>query len=221
MSNYSHSSVMVRSVLAFVLIIAFTVAALVLRSAVQYRRHGDSGWRFTRASGAASITHVLMAGSALLLLAGPLAALVLGGPERPGGWRPLAASGTLAGGASLVAGVTACAVGAAMTLVAQLQMGASWRIGVDPSEQTQLITGGLFRHVRNPIFTGMGLFVLGQTLLVPNVVMFAAVIAGAAGLQGQVRLVEEPYLAASHGQTYRDWAALRGRFLPGVGKALR
>ena len=30
-------------------------------------------------------------------------------------------------------------------------MGASWRIGVDTSETTALITGGVFRYVRNPM----------------------------------------------------------------------
>jgi protein-S-isoprenylcysteine O-methyltransferase Ste14 len=34
-------------------------------------------------------------------------------------------------------------------------MGASWRIGVDPSERTDLVTGGAFALVRNPIFSAM------------------------------------------------------------------
>lgn len=212
---------MVRSALALGFILTFAGIAFGLRSVVQLRQHGDSGWRFTRPSGMAAVAHVLMVGSFVLLFAGPLAALASGGPGRPLGWRSLAASGTLAGEASLVAGVAGCVLGAVITLVAQLHMGESWRIGVDPGERTQLVTGGLFRYVRNPIFTGMGLFVFGQALLVPNVVVLAALGAGLAALQVQVRRVEEPYLVASHGQTYRDWAALRGRFVPGLGKSFR
>jgi protein-S-isoprenylcysteine O-methyltransferase Ste14 len=33
-----------------------------------------------------------------------------------------------------------------------------------------------------------------------------------------VRLVEEPYLAATHGSSYASYAAAVGRFVPGVGK---
>lgn len=33
----------------------------------------------------------------------------------------------------------------------------------------------------------------------------------------QVRVVEEPYLSATHGQAYGDYAARVGRFIPGVG----
>ena len=37
-------------------------------------------------------------------------------------------------------------------------------------------------------------------------------------LEIQVRLVEEPYLLAIHGEAYRAYAAVTGRFVPGVGR---
>jgi len=40
-----------------------------------------------------------------------------------------------------------------------------------------------------------------------------------ATIELQVRLVEEPYLTAKHGDSYRDYAARVGRFVPGVGLA--
>ena len=58
-------------------------------------------------------------------------------------------------------------------------MGASWRIGVDPEERTDLVRHRLYRSVRNPIFTGMVLFAAGQALLVPDAMAVAG--AGAAG----------------------------------------
>lgn len=43
-------------------------------------------------------------------------------------------------------------VGIAATLYAQIAMGNSWRIGVDPTERTTLVTNGPFALVRNPTF---------------------------------------------------------------------
>src|SRR4029450_11991122 len=52
------------------------------------------------------------------------------------------------------------------TIVAHLQMGDSWRIGVDSDETTPLVTVGLFCSVRNPIFSGMLLATAGLLLMV-------------------------------------------------------
>ena len=53
-------------------------------------------------------------------------------------------------------------------LLAQLAMGDSWRVGVDESETTELVTTGLFAWVRNPIFSFVLLSLAGLLLLVPN-----------------------------------------------------
>ena len=43
-----------------------------------------------------------------------------------------------------------------------------WRIGVDRRERTDLVTTGVFAHVRNPIVTAMVVAQLGIVLLVPT-----------------------------------------------------
>ena len=108
--------------------------------------------------------------------------------------------------------------GLAATLYAQLAMGESWRVGVDESERTDLVTAGPFAVVRNPIFAAMIPTSLGLTLMVPNVVAFIGFAALVLALEIQVRLVEEPYLRAAHGQAYTSYAARTGRFAPGVGR---
>ena len=39
-----------------------------------------------------------------------------------------------------------------------------------------------------------------------------------AGLEIQVRLVEEPHLIRTHGEAYLAWARGVGRFVPGLGR---
>jgi protein-S-isoprenylcysteine O-methyltransferase Ste14 len=103
-------------------------------------------------------------------------------------------------------------------LVAQVAMGNSWRIGVDADERTDLVTGGPFALVRNPIFSAMTVTGAGLAFMVPNVVALLGFAMLLAALEVQVRVVEEPYLHAVHGIGYADYAAQVGRFVPGVGR---
>jgi protein-S-isoprenylcysteine O-methyltransferase Ste14 len=112
------------------------------------------------------------------------------------------------------------ALGFTMTVVAQIQMGASWRIGVRATERTTLVTGGLFRVVRNPIFTGVMLAIVSLFLTVPNAWTASSVLCIGLALELHVRRVEEPYLLRAHGDAYRTYARSAGRFVPGVGRGV-
>jgi protein-S-isoprenylcysteine O-methyltransferase Ste14 len=116
-----------------------------------------------------------------------------------------------------VAGLVLYALGLGVCVGAQLAMGESWRIGVDESERTDLVTDGPFAIVRNPIYSGVIPLVAGLTLLAPNPVAIAAFLALVAAFEIQVRLVEEPHLLRAHGTAYRDYASRVGRFVPGLG----
>jgi protein-S-isoprenylcysteine O-methyltransferase Ste14 len=115
-------------------------------------------------------------------------------------------------------GIAVFLAGLIGTLYAQIAMGESWRIGVDGAERTALVTSGPFALVRNPIFAAMLPAFLGLALLVPNVVALAGLAALFVALEIQVRLVEEPYLLRRHGDSYRQYAARVGRFVPGLGR---
>ena len=108
-------------------------------------------------------------------------------------------------------------IGVFATVYAQLDMGDSWRIGVDPYETTTLVRTGVFGWVRNPIYTAMITFGFGIALVTPNLVAVAGFLLLVATIELQVRVVEEPYLLTAHGDTYRDYLANVGRFVPGVG----
>lgn len=116
-----------------------------------------------------------------------------------------------------IAGLVLYGIGLAVCVGAQLAMGASWRIGVDESERTDLVTDGPFGLVRNPIYSGVIPLVAGLALLAPNALSVAAFAALVAALEIQVRLVEEPHLLRAHDPAYREYASRVGRFVPGVG----
>ena len=187
------------------LYVLFVALAFGWRTWRQLRTTGSSG--FVGLSGGSAIERAggLLLVSALALgVAAPL--LAISGRAEP----QFAAWPTL--------GCSLYALGLALTLWAQLTMGASWRIGVDPRERTTLVTTGPFQLARNPIFTGMLAVALGLALLVPNAWAFAAVVVLGVGLELHVRAIEEPYLIAQHGEAYLGWARHVGRFVPGVGR---
>lgn len=194
-----------RTWLAIGLEIAFFAIVIVWRSWVQWRRTGSTG--FIRPHrGAPALELVGAAGfvaAIVLLVAAPVA-------DAAGMSRFAVLDTTWAA----VAGFVLILAGLLTTVTAQLTMGDSWRIGVDGSQRTELVTTGVFSRVRNPIFTGMLLAVLGFLLLIPNPVSLAAVVILTASLEIQVRRVEEPYLARTHGEAYERYRARTGRFLP-------
>jgi protein-S-isoprenylcysteine O-methyltransferase Ste14 len=90
------------------------------------------------------------------------------------------------------------------TVLAQAQMGESWRIGIDQTHRTSLIQSGVFGLSRNPIFLGMMLTLLGLFLVIPNAVTLLTFVMCAVLIQVQVRL-EEEFLAKTHGRDYAEY----------------
>jgi protein-S-isoprenylcysteine O-methyltransferase Ste14 len=197
------------AVAALVLYGVWAVITLGVRVAVQWRRTGSTG------------LHGLPPGAAPLewvaggLFTGGLAAVALALVLAAGGaLDPVAA---LDGAAGHVVGIVLAATGICLVFGAQLAMGDSWRVGVDPEERTELVTDGPFRLVRNPIYSAMTPTILGLVLMVPSALAIAGLVILFAGLEMQVRLVEEPYLFEVHGEEYVSYAARVGRFIPGLG----
>ena len=129
------------------------------------------------------------------------------GPERLGVWRLPAAR---------VAGWLLIAAGGVLTVVAQRQMGVSWRVGID-DRPTELVTDGLFHWVRNPIFSGLLAFLGGVMMLSLawwSIAVFALTTVGLRLQVGQ----EERHLVALHGARYLEYAARVGRFTPFTGR---
>lgn len=108
-------------------------------------------------------------------------------------------------------------LGIAGTTWAQIEMGKSWRVGVDQNERTDLVRHGPFAVVRNPIFSFMIVTSIGLAWLVPNWISFIATAAIVIAIEMQVRFVEEPYLRRVHGDKYENYCRNVGRFVPFIG----
>jgi len=182
--------------------------AFVARTVLQYRATGDSGFRGISGRPGSSewLAGVGFVVALVCGVAGPAAALA--------GLEPV---GVLDHAFIASIGALVAVAGIAATLWAQGQMGASWRIGVDEAERTDLVTTGAFAFARNPIFTAMVATGAGLTLMTPNVVSLVGFMLLVLAIELQVRVVEEPYLLTTHPQ-YGQYAARTGRFLPGVGR---
>ncbi|CAN7246980.1 methyltransferase family protein [Knoellia sp. LjRoot47] len=186
---------------------AYLLIAFGARTLIQVLRTGDTGFRgLSGRPGSAAWWAGILFVAALVAGVGAPVAGVLG--LAPIGWLDHPTGNRI--------GLVVAIAGVALTLAAQLQMGTAWRIGVDENERTSLVTTGVFGIVRNPIFTAMCITALGLTLMVPNVIAVAGILALAVALELQVRIVEEPYLRTVHGDAYRTYEIRTGRFLPTV-----
>ena len=194
--------------IALTLYIAFGVLALGGRLWMQWSRTGSTGYRgISRSLGILGLAGGI---SFIVAMVGGLAAPLLQllrvvAPLRilDHGW---------VNGVGLA--LAACGLGA--TIYAQLDMGESWRVGIDTTETTTLVRW-TFSLVRNPIFAAMVVFTLGETLLAPNPVAIAVFVIFLGAVEVSVRSAEEPHLLRVHGDDYRDYMAEVGRFVPGIG----
>ena len=194
--------------MALVLFSIFGILGFGWRSWVQYRRTGSTGFRGISAGG---LTERVAGIGFVVALIVAVSAPILQETKVVEPLRMLSAVWVQ------TVGIVVATAGIAATVYAQLDMGDSWRIGVDVNETTTLVHTGVFGRIRNPIYTAMFTFGIGIVLVTPNLVAGAGLILLIASIELQVRRVEEPYLLRTHGDAYRAYTASVGRFIPGVG----
>lgn len=174
------------------------VAATLVRGIAIRRKTGDRPWAFASAKGVQRI-----AGSSFAFSVAALIAAAALAPVSDTGW-------------TITAAIIAT-VGAAIVVVAQVQMGRAWRVGVREGDAPLFISHGLFRYSRNPIFVGMMLVGLSAAMVSGTWWSWSALAVFIASCAVQVR-IEEAHLEASFGQSYREFRSSVPRWV-GFGTA--
>jgi protein-S-isoprenylcysteine O-methyltransferase Ste14 len=90
----------------------------------------------------------------------------------------------------------------------------NWSISLEVREGHELVTHGVYRRVRHPMYASIWLWVLGQGLMLPNWLAGWAATA-AFGAMYFLRVDrEEQLMCETFGDQYREYAARTGRLLP-------
>ena len=114
-------------------------------------------------------------------------------------------------------------LGILLTIVALLMfylthraLGRNWSVSLDVRENHKLITEGIYRFIRHPMYTAFWLWAGAQALLLPNWV------AGLSGLIGFGILFfgrvarEERMMMDNFGVQYRNYMSKTRRIVPGI-----
>jgi protein-S-isoprenylcysteine O-methyltransferase Ste14 len=109
-------------------------------------------------------------------------------------------------------GYTILAIAFIWTVIAQNHMKQSWRIGIDRDIKTELITNGIFKLSRNPIFLGMIMCLIGLLLICQNAFTLIFLLVSYILIQVQVRL-EEAHLEQNHTENYLNYKQKVRRYL--------
>lgn len=177
------------------------------RSYVVWRRTGINPYRL----GSSDSPHDFIGRMFRLVLAG--FAVVAGlFAFWPAGYRAVEIAGLARGTGMTALGSALLGASLLWVLVAQAQMGAAWRIGIDQETRTELVRSGVFRYSRNPIFLGMRFSALGLFLVLPNAVTLLLLVLGDVLIQVQVRM-EEEHLRNLHAGTYETYCKKTRRWL--------
>src|SRR3954470_12214173 len=124
-------------------------------------------------------------------------------------WLPLEG----AGGGLVVAGVAALVYSFARFVTE----GRGTPAPVAPTEQ--LVVGGLYRYVRNPMYVALLAVILGQALLFACWGLLAYAAGFFVAVYSFVRLYEEPELARTYGEEYAEYRRAVPGWLPFVRRA--
>jgi protein-S-isoprenylcysteine O-methyltransferase Ste14 len=116
----------------------------------------------------------------------------------------------------LVAGSVCLALGLWLFARSHADLGTNWSITLEVRERHELITQGIYRRVRHPMYAALLLYSLGQALVLPN--WIAGPSYGVAmALLFALRLgPEERMMLEEFGEAYEAYRTRTKRLVPGV-----
>ncbi len=116
----------------------------------------------------------------------------------------------------LVSGALCLVLGLWLFARSHADLGTNWSITLEVRENHRLVSHGLYRHVRHPMYLSLLVYSLGQALVVPN--WIAGPSCGVAmALLFALRLgPEERMMVEAFGSEYEAYRKRTRRLLPGV-----
>jgi len=115
-----------------------------------------------------------------------------------------------------VAGILCLALGLWLFDRSHADLGANWSITLEVREGHQLVSQGIYRHVRHPMYLALLLYSAGQALVLPNWVAGPSYLV-AFGLLFVLRVgPEERLMLEEFGKDYEAYMARTKRLVPGL-----
>ena len=116
----------------------------------------------------------------------------------------------------LLTGTVCLTLGLWLFQLSHADLGANWSITLEVLEKHRLVTQGVYRRVRHPMYTALLLYSVGQALVLPNYV--AGLFPGVTmALLVALRIgPEERMMLEEFGKDYQEYMALTKRLVPGV-----
>jgi len=116
----------------------------------------------------------------------------------------------------LFAGTVCLAIGLWLFYRSHADLGTNWSITLEVRENHRLITEGLYRWVRHPMYLSLLVYSVGQALVLPNYVAgpsygVAMVLLFAARVGPEERMMLEEF-----GKDYAEYMARTKRLVPGI-----
>ena len=103
-------------------------------------------------------------------------------------------------------------VGFAWAILSHFSLGNAWTSGVDKGINHQLVTHGVYRLSRNPIYVGVLVSQFGFFLALPSIFSLICLLIGVSTIVRQTA-IEESHLFALHKEAYQDYTSRVRRWL--------
>ena len=116
----------------------------------------------------------------------------------------------------LVAGVICLVIGLWLFYRSHADLGTNWSITLEVREQHRLITQGVYRRIRHPMYSALALYSIGQALVIPNWVAGPSNLIAFAILLALRVHAEERMMVSEFGDEYVLYSARTKRLIPGV-----
>jgi protein-S-isoprenylcysteine O-methyltransferase Ste14 len=115
---------------------------------------------------------------------------------------------------SRVCGTIVSTIGLIIYLLSHVYLRRNWSLSASIKEAHQLVTGGIYRFVRHPMYSSMIMIVLGSGLLVDNYLIMLST--SLVGITCHIRATREESLLAEEFPEYREYSKKTKMFIPWI-----